>query len=381
MNKPVVLVAVLLLMASGAHGQTVADQAAAAAAALQSAISNLQSAERSRDRVAALTDTIRAYEQGLAALREALRLAQDRESRLTLALDAKRADIAQLLAVLSRIDTETGPMLMLHPDGPLDAVRSGMILADVTPALQAQADALRGQLQELADLRGLQAQANETLINGLGAAQTARTALTQAISERTGLPRRFTQDPDALRNLIESADTMEALAAGLVTPQTGDAASPDFAATKGKIALPVLGRIIRRAGEADPSGVRRPGIAIATRPQALVTSPAAATIRYRGPLLDYGNVMILEPGLGYLLVVAGCQTLYGDVGEVIAAGAPLGLMGGGLAETGTEALQLADGTGQRETETLYLELRLGAKPVDPAEWFAVTTPPFPPTGD
>jgi murein hydrolase activator len=272
-------------------------------------------------------------------------------------------------------------MLMLHPDGPLDAVRSGMILADVTPALQAQADALRGQLQELADLRGLQAQANETLINGLGAAQTARTALTQAISERTGLPRRFTQDPDALRNLIESADTMEALAAGLVTPQTGDAASPDFAATKGKIALPVLGRIIRRAGEADPSGVRRPGIAIATRPQALVTSPAAATIRYRGPLLDYGNVMILEPGLGYLLVVAGCQTLYGDVGEVIAAGAPLGLMGGGLAETGTEALQLADGTGQRETETLYLELRLGAKPVDPAEWFAVTTPPFPPTGD
>jgi murein hydrolase activator len=385
MKAAAVLVAFLLAgtpaWAQTVADQTVADQAAAASSALQSAIADLQTAERAKDRVAALSETIRAYELGLAALRQALRQAQDRDGNLTRALDAKRTEIAQLLGVLSQIGTETGPLLLLHPDGPLDAVRSGMILSDVTPALQREADALRQDLQELADLRSLQAQANETLINGLGAAQSARTALSQAMSDRTDLPHRFTEDPETLRNLVESADTLDALAAGLSLPDEDDGSAADFGNRKGQLPLPVLGRVIRQAGEVDPSGVQRPGITIATRGQALVTSPTAATIRYRGPLLDYGNVMILEPGLGYLLVVAGCETLYGEVGDVIPAGAPLGLMGGGLAESGTETLQLADETGQRETETLYLELRLGAKPVDPAEWFAGTTPPSTPTGD
>jgi murein hydrolase activator len=92
-------------------------------------------------------------------------------------------------------------------------------------------------------------------------------------------------------------------------------------------------------------------------------------------------VMILEPGLGYLLIVAGCETLYGEVGEVVAAGAPIGLMGGGLPEADTDTADATDSAGQRETETLYLELRLEAKPVDPAEWFAATAGTPTPTGD
>ena len=62
----------------------------------------------------------------------------------------------------------------------------------------------------------------------------------------------------------------------------------------------------------------------------MVISPWAATIRYTGPLLDYGNVMILEPGGGYLLVLAGLEQVYGTVGDVVARGAALGLMGGFL---------------------------------------------------
>jgi len=114
--------------------------------------------------------------------------------------------------------------------------------------------------------------------------------------------------------------------------------------------------------------VRRPGILIAARPQALVTAPWPATIRYRGPLLDYGNVMILEPGAGYLLVLAGLGTVYGETGEVVAAGAPLGLMGGEPRPAGPAASG-GEGAGARDTETLYLELRQGAEPVDPADWF------------
>ena len=379
--KSALILAACLGFATSATAQSVADEAAAAAAALQASITDLQQAERAKDRVAALTETIRAYERGLSALREALRQAQDQETTLTRQFDTQRAKIAQLLAVLSRIEAESGTLLLVHPDGPLDTVRSGMILAGVTPALQSEVEVLRANLQELSDLRELRSRAGETLVQGLGAVQSARTALSQAISDRTDLPKRLVEDPEALRVLVESADTLEALAAGLALPDDRAQDGSAFGAAKGRLDLPVQGTLIRRANEADAAGVRRPGLTLATRAQALVTTPVAATIRYRGPLLDYGNVIILEPGLGYLLVVAGCQTLYGEVGDVISAGSPIGLMGGGLAESGTEPLRTAEDAGQRETETLYLELRLGAKPVDPAEWFAVTTPASTPTGD
>ena len=110
----------------------------------------------------------------------------------------------------------------------------------------------------------------------------------------------------------------------------------------------------------------------AVRPGALLQSPWPATIRYRGPLLDYGNVMIIEPGGGYLLVVAGLDQVYGDVGEVIAKGAPLGLMGGSEPGLVDFAASGQNGDGLQETETYYLELRQGADPVDPMEWFAAT---------
>ncbi|MGL4236714.1 murein hydrolase activator EnvC family protein [Tabrizicola sp.] len=359
--------ALALILACPAAAETVAEQAAKASADLQEAVAALDAATEARDRVAALSQTIRAYESGLAALRGALREAALREATLTKAFEAKREGIGRLLGVLATMEANPGPLLLLHPEGAIGTARSGMILADVTPALQSEAMALKAELQELADLRALQLSAGDVLERGLATAQAARTALSQAMSDRTDLPRRFTEDPEVLRGLLDSADTLDAFAAGLSPDATS---GTTFTGAKGKLPLPVFGTVLRRPGEADATGARRPGVTLATQARALVTAPWPATIRYRGPLLDYGNVMILEPGDGYLLVLAGLDILYGEVGEVIAADAPLGLMGG-PATASAEFVTLApDGSGGRDTETLYMELRQGAKPVDPLEWFA-----------
>jgi murein hydrolase activator len=58
------------------------------------------------------------------------------------------------------------------------------------------------------------------------------------------------------------------------------------------------------------------------------------------------------------------------VGEVVAAEAPLGLMGGPKLASAEFVAGAPDGSGGRDTETLYMELRQGARPVDPTEWFA-----------
>jgi septal ring factor EnvC (AmiA/AmiB activator) len=365
-------VCLLLSLPLDAQESSIAT-ASQAADALRNAVDALERAGGASDRVSALTATIRAYEQGQAALRDALRSAAIRERELTTALEAKRDRIGQLLGVMSSIEQAPAPLLMLHPSGALGTARSAMILSSVAPALQSEAEVLRGQLQEIADIRALQNNAAQLLQQGLTAAQSARTALSQAMQDRTDLPRRFLEDPEELRALVENVDTLDAFANGIAVMET-DVGPPlaDFAAAKGTLPLPVLGRVLRRAGEADAAGIRRPGILLATRAGALVTAPWPATIRYRGPLLDYGNVMVLEPAEGYLLVLAGLGVVYGETGDVLPAGAPVGLMPVNAAqETGNTGLA-PEGDGAERSETLYMELRLGDTPLDPAEWFKET---------
>lgn len=378
MRRAAILIAACLVLAAPATAQTdPADSARQAMRLLEDAQAALDDADGASDRVAALTQTVQAYEAGLAALREGLRQARVREAAIDGVFQAENERLAQLLGVLQAIEAAPEPHLLLHPSGPVGTARTGMILSEVTPALSAEANRLREALQEIAVLRSLQEAAVDTLENGLTGVQRARTELSQAMSNRTDLPRRFTTDPEAMENLVATADTLESFASGLMSATVEDTsvsiANPGFVEAQGTLELPVLGRVIRRAGEADAAGVRRPGWVIATRPLTLVTLPWAATIRYLGPLLDYGLVAIVEPGEDYLLVLAGLGQVFGEVGEVLPQGAPIGLMGGAAPDDPQAFLISNDQSGGAEaSETLYLELRHEGEPVDPADWFAVS---------
>lgn len=376
--KTTLALALTLALTGQAPAQDAGAGAEVASQDLQAAIIALEAAESAQDRVGALTATIRAYEEGLSTLRERLRQVRIRETALADQLALKRTRVSQLIGVLTQMENDPTPLLLLHPSGPLGTVRSGMLLADVAPSVQAEVETLRAELIELRDLRALQAAAGETLMRGLQSAQAARTALSQAVSDRTDLPRRFTDDPEVMRELLDSADTLDAFAAGLAPAADDGAATASFDSAKGTLPLPVLGRILLRPDEADAAGVRRPGLTLGTRPKAILTLPWPATLRYIGPLLDYGNVMILEPGDGYLLVLAGMETVYGSVGEVLPAGTPLGLMGGAEPDLAGVLQGINEGSGVQPTERLYIELRQGAVPVDPTQWFELTAPPLRP---
>lgn len=351
------------------------DAARAASEQLQAAATLLDDAESARDRVRALTETVRAYEAGLAAMREGLRRAATREAQLSRQLQAREDEIAQLLGVLQTIEAAPPPVLLLHPSGPQGSARAAMMLAEVTPALNARAKTLKRDLDEMRVLRQLRQSATETLEKGLAGVQQARAGLSTAIADRTDLPRRFTEDPIRTAILISSTDTLDGFAEGLADIASGDIAetSADITTLKGHLPLPVQGIVLRRAGEADAAGIKRAGIILATRPRALVTSPTAATIRYLGPLLDLGNVVILEPQPGTLFVLSGLAEVYGKAGQVIPQGSPIGLMGGAVPKTGAQSgaiLSLSsDGTGTDRSETLYIEIREGDSPVDPEKWF------------
>ena len=374
MNWRAALLAACLAVPTGLWAQDVSPAAAAASALedLSAARDMLEAAKGGRERVAALSETVRAYEAGLSAVRAGLRRATIRERELSLKLAGQEEEIAALLTVLQARGRAGSPSLFLHPEGALGTARAGMIVSQMTPALNAQADALRETIVEVSTLRQLQAGAERSLQEGLTGVQDARTALSQAIADRTDLPRKFTEDPIKTALLIATTETLEAFAAGLGEISGGPletAANADIFDQKGALPLPVAGRVLRRAGEADAAGIKRPGVLLATRPRALVSAPVAATIRYQGPLLDFGNVMILEPKSGLLMVFAGLDVVYGRTGEVIAEGAPLGLMGGKDAAIGEILTQVGDGTGSDLSQSLYLEVREDNEPVNPESWF------------
>jgi septal ring factor EnvC (AmiA/AmiB activator) len=373
MLRAACLAALLLAAPARAELDAVATTEQAAELLEQAAFALLE-AETARDRVEALTQTVRAYEEGLLALREGMRQAALREQTILSVFEAERDRLSRLLGVLQSIEGAPAPLLLLHPEGALGTARSGLILSEVTPAVAEQARELRTQLEDLAALRTLQDGALDQLSLALDRIQAARTQLSQAIADRRDLPENITRDQTAMDELLQSVESLDGLADVLSrTEASAGLDLPDFAEARGTLPLPVLGTVLRGFGDADAAGVTRPGLVLATRSRALVTAPWAASVRYAGPLLDYGNVIILEPEGTYLVVLAGLGTVYVTPGEIVASGGALGLMPGDPGQESEELIATqTQGGGAALSETLYIEVREDGAPVDPAPWFAET---------
>ena len=350
---------------------SLADQARAAAAQLQEARSTLERTTSTKNRVKALTQTIASFENGLAVMRDSLRLIASQKRSVQERLDQQEVAYSQLLGVLLSIDKSPVQAQIIHPDGPLTTARSSMLVADILPALQAKVSVLRADMDELSYLSDLQVQVVEDLQTGLNNLQIARTELSRAITDRTDIPTRFIEDPAQTAILLAASDTLDIFADGIEMIALNEVTTslPSISDRIGTLLLPVAGRVVRYYGEADAAGIKRSGIIVATSPQAIVTSPTAATIRYVGPLLDYGLVSMIEPQNGTLFVFAGLGQVFGTIGQVIPAGSPIGVMGGNSQTIDSILEQSEKGTGVVRSETLYIEVRQDKEPQDPLIWF------------
>ncbi|MEL6585193.1 MAG: peptidoglycan DD-metalloendopeptidase family protein [Pseudomonadota bacterium] len=357
----------LLMLASAAAAQDAAQMARQAAQDLSLAVARLGQAQSPAERVDALTATVEGYEDGLSALREGLRQVQARTRSISADLDVREAEISRLLGVLATIERTPKPILDLHPAGSLGTLRASMMLGDVVPALRQEASALRTEYDTLTELRILEEGAAATLEQGVAEVQAARVVLSQAVAARTDLPNPLVQDDAFIAALLGRVETLQAFADGL------GAVPPDLAARvlDLPLPLPVAGTVLRAFNAPDAAGIRRPGWVIETTPGAQVTAPASGTIRYAGPLLDYANVIILEPRPGTLMVFGGLAALYVSPAEVVVAGAPLAQMGGAAPKEADFLRDVAAGGGASRRETLYVEVREAGRPVDPGPWFAV----------
>ena len=346
-------------------------QARKAQQSLDSAWNKLERSKSAKDRISALTDAILSFEESLSLARDSLRQISVLEVRAQQKLSVEEEAYGELIGVLLSIDKSPIQAELLHPDGPMSTARGGMLIADLLPALEEKVQSLRSDLEAARYLSELQYQVTLDLQVGLVALQETRAALGRAVADRDDLPKRFVEDPAQTAILLAAADTLDIFADGLslIAKNEAEGSLPDITTRKGTLPMPVQGKVIRYFNEADAAGIKRPGIVVATSDNALVRTPTAATIRYRGPLLDYGLVSILEPQKDILYILAGLSTVYGDIGEVLPAGSPVGLMGMSEIFDEKNLIETLNESAGLRGETIYIEVRVNKAPENPLTWF------------
>ncbi len=137
-----------------------------------------------------------------------------------------------------------------------------------------------------------------------------------------------------------------------------------FASARGLLRIPVNGVKIRDFGASDGIGGTERGISIATRAGAQVTAPCDGWVVYAGPFRSYGQLLILNAGGGYHIVIAGMERISVDIGQFVLTGEPVAAMGSGTAQV---AAASPVGTSQ---PVLYVEFRKDGTPVDSGPWWA-----------
>jgi len=143
--------------------------------------------------------------------------------------------------------------------------------------------------------------------------------------------------------------------AGRMTP-----AMP-FDQAKGRTPLPVRGKRILSFGDKAQTN-KANGIIVETRAGAQVVSPLDGWVVFAGVFRSYGQILIINGGDGYHMLLAGLSQIDAQLGQFVLSGEPVGLMGGGA--------QTAKAKAQQPAPLLYIELRKNDRPIDPDPWWA-----------
>jgi septal ring factor EnvC (AmiA/AmiB activator) len=105
-------------------------------------------------------------------------------------------------------------------------------------------------------------------------------------------------------------------------------------------------------------------MAIAARAGSPVTAPCDGWVVYSAPFRNYGQVLILNAGGGYHVVLAGMERISVNVGQFVLTGEPVAVMGGSQPP--------ASAASNPERPVLYVEFRKDGTPVDPSPWWAAS---------
>jgi septal ring factor EnvC (AmiA/AmiB activator) len=279
-----------------------------------------------------------------------------REQREVLAAELRTAYVGgqeeQLKLLLSQEDPAAlGRMLVYYSY--FGRARAGKI-AEIQALVARLDEAAAAEAAERERLAALESDSRQQL-STVDAARDERSRALKAMNAR------IKSRNDSIAKLKREAASLQKLVTDLRRamsdlPPTGGQA---FDKVRGKLSWPVAGKITAHFGQGRGGGLTWNGVMIEAPRGNAVKAIYDGRVAYADWLPGMGLLLIVDHG-GYMSLYAHNEQLNKAVGARVAAGEQIATVGdsGGRAQPG-----------------LYLEIRRGAKPVNPVPWFRRPTPP------
>ena len=275
-------------------------------------------------------------------------------------IDKRREVLATQIMTAYRLGRESRLKLVLNQDSPALLSRT---LAYYDYFSRSQASQINELKHVLNTLDEMQVKINEEL-SALDAVQKSQQAvledMTYQRNERQAiiesLSGQIGTDEKRLAELQDNRKDLEALLEKLINvladipADLGKRLGPKD--LKGKMPIPVKGRVKHAYGQPRTAGLRWQGWMIGAANGSEVKAIAYGRVAYSDWLRGYGLLMIIDHGDGFMSLYANNESLLHEVGDWVEPGT-------GISTVGTSPL---NGNG------LYFEIRKNGKAMDPAVW-------------
>jgi septal ring factor EnvC (AmiA/AmiB activator) len=328
---------------------------------------------------------MRALETKLSANEKRLEPLDLREAQIKKSLHDRRALLSDVLGALQRIGVHPPPTFLIKPEDALESVRSAILLGAIIPELRGQAEKLVADLGELSRVRRDIAVERDTLAQNRAALNDEQRRVSVLIEERQ---RQQSENEKALESVRTRAQALanevinvqdlvnrmereiasnEARESRTNSPDLGQIAlALPFSQSKGKLPLPIAGTKLHAFGAPNDAGGTEKGLSLVTRPNAEVVAPCPGRIVFAGNFRNYGQLLIINAGGGYHILLAGMERITVDLGQFVLTGEPVAVMGSASRVAAVSAFGSSD-------PVLYVEFRKDGNSIDPSPWWATTT--------
>ena len=275
-------------------------------------------------------------------------------------LEERREVLAMQILAAYRLGRESRLKLVLNQDSPALLSRT---LAYYDYFSRSQASQIKELRQVLQTLNQMQAKINKELtaldevqksqqavLDEMTAQHNERQIIIESLSSQIGT------GEARLAELQDNREDLEALLEKLsnvladIPANMGKRLGPGD--MKGKMPIPVKGRVKHAYGQPRTAGLRWQGWLIGTNIGNKVKTIAYGRVAFSDWLRGYGLLMIIDHGDGFMSLYANNESLLREVGDWVEPGTT-------ISTVGTSPL---NGNG------LYFEIRKDGKVMDPAVW-------------
>ncbi len=273
---------------------------------------------------------------------------------------ARKKEYAHTIASLLRM-RQLPPTAMFSSKGSTtELMRTSSVLQNTNDALAARATALRKEAERLNSLKRQVGERKKVVAREQATLGEKQKQLASELSTRQRLQQKLARDHTAAKAQVnklsrESASLQELIGKLERAPQIARKTTPAPAASlgsaRGRAQLPVVGALLHAFGEKRNANETYRGLVLSARPGATVVAPYAGEVVFTGPFMNYGRMVLLKHGDGFISLLAGLGDISVGLNQQLNKGEPIGIMSGAK-------------------PSLYVELREKSKPIDPSTWFA-----------